>query len=268
MIRRHSSRLQRLDRSFLDAYLHQAVSYRRIAGYFTSSLFEVASEVLTRIPKVEIVCNVDVQPEDVRVAQLCAARMLGAWNRDTDLEADAIFNRPRYERLTAFFQTHGAGVIRAVPSSHCGFVHGKAGIITLDDGRKIGFIGSMNESRNGWSQHYEILWEDDSPEGVAWLEAEFDYLWALGVPLPELIVTEVKRRALREEVHLPDLTAERCGKQSPRSGPDRRRTGPRRPGRVSPVPGRVFVTAVAAELCEPVPGALPSARPRTPFAGR
>ncbi|WP_242464071.1 hypothetical protein [Thiococcus pfennigii] len=43
-IRRFSSRTTRLDRSFLAEQLQGARSYRRIAGYFTSSLFEIAHE--------------------------------------------------------------------------------------------------------------------------------------------------------------------------------------------------------------------------------
>jgi len=40
MIRRHSSRRNRLDQSVLTQRLTGAVSYDRIAGYFRSSLFE------------------------------------------------------------------------------------------------------------------------------------------------------------------------------------------------------------------------------------
>lgn len=58
-IRRFSSRTHRLDASFLMKHLAGSKSYKRIAGYFTSSLFEVAGEVLEDIPEVKIVCNVD-----------------------------------------------------------------------------------------------------------------------------------------------------------------------------------------------------------------
>ena len=44
-IRRFSSRTHRLDASFLLQHLQGARSYKRIAGYFTSSLFEVANEL-------------------------------------------------------------------------------------------------------------------------------------------------------------------------------------------------------------------------------
>ncbi len=43
-IRRFSSRRQRLDHAFLSARLKGAKSYRRIAGYFRSSIFELVGE--------------------------------------------------------------------------------------------------------------------------------------------------------------------------------------------------------------------------------
>ena len=75
-IRRFSSRTQQLDSSFLLEHLKGARSYKRIAGYFTSSLFEVAGEQLQDIPQVQIVCNVDIHPNDLKVAQVRAARMV------------------------------------------------------------------------------------------------------------------------------------------------------------------------------------------------
>jgi hypothetical protein len=65
-IRRFSSRTTPLDRGFLAEQLQGARSYRRIAGYFTSSLFEIAHEWLESIPDVRIVCNVDLSPEDLK----------------------------------------------------------------------------------------------------------------------------------------------------------------------------------------------------------
>ena len=205
-IRRLSSRTHRLDQSFLAEHLQGARSYRRIAGYFTSSLFEVAHEWLESVPDVRIVCNVDLSPEDLKVAQLREARMLGRWN-ERSIEAESLLNRERYQRLDAFLAKRGQ-VIRVAPDSLCGFLHGKAGVIERADGRRVGFIGSMNETRHGWQNHYEILWEDDSPEGIAWIEAEFEYLWNAARPLPEAVCREVRRRGRRYEVGLPDIEAE------------------------------------------------------------
>jgi len=197
-IRRFSSRTHRLDTTFLLQHLQGARRYHRIAGYFTSSLFEVANELLEAIPEVKIVCNVDIHPDDLKVAQLREARMLGRWN-DQAVEADALVNRDRYRRLDAFLARHGQAV-RVAPDSVCGFLHGKAGVIECADGRKLGFIGSMNETRAGWQQHYEILWEDESAEGVAWIEQEFEFLWNAAKPLPQAVIREVRRRGYRREV--------------------------------------------------------------------
>ncbi|WP_269498084.1 phospholipase D-like domain-containing anti-phage protein [Castellaniella sp. S9] len=202
-IRRFSSRTHRLDASFLMPHLAGAKSYKRIAGYFTSSLFEVSGEVLEQIPEVKIVCNVDIHPDDLKVAQLRESKILGRWN-ERSLEAEALLNRERYRRLDAFLARHGQAV-RIAPDEVCGFVHGKAGVITLADGRRLGFIGSMNETRNGWQRHYEILWEDESPEGVAWVEAEFDFLWNAAKPLPQAVIREVHRRSYRREIEFTEV---------------------------------------------------------------
>lgn len=197
-IRRFSSRTHRLDNSFLLEHLKGARSYKRIAGYFTSSLFEVANELLESIPDVKIVCNVDIHPADLKIAQLRESKMIGRWN-EHDLETEALLNRDRYRRLDSFLAKHGQ-VIRVAPDSICGFLHGKAGVIELEDGRKLGFIGSMNETSSGWQRHYEILWEDESAEGVAWIEEEFEFLWNAARSLPDAVIREVKRRGYRREI--------------------------------------------------------------------
>ena len=160
--------------------------------------FEVANELLEAIPEVKIVCNVDIHPDDLKVAQLRETKMVGRWN-DKGLEAEALLNRDRYRRLDAFLAKHGQAV-RVAPDSICGFLHGKAGVIELTDGRKLGFIGSMNETSSGWQRHYEILWEDDSPEGVAWIEQEFEFIWNAARPLPDAVIREARRRGYRREV--------------------------------------------------------------------
>ena len=202
-IRRFSSRTRRLDASFLMQHLVGARSYKRIAGYFTSSLFEVAGEALEHIPEVKIVCNVDIHPDDLKVAQLRESTMLGRWN-ERGLEAAALLNRERYRLLDGFLAKHGQAV-RVAPDDICGFVHGKAGVITLANGRRLGFIGSMNETRSGWQRHYEILWEDESPEGVAWIEEEFDFLWNAAKPLPQAVIREVHRRGYRREIEFVEI---------------------------------------------------------------
>lgn len=202
-ITRLSSRTHALDQSFLVEHLKGARRYRRIAGYFTSSLFEVAGELIDQIPEVQIVCNADIQSEDLRVAQVCEAKLLGKLN-ERSVEIESLLNRERYQQLASFLEKRGQ-VIRVAPDNACGFVHGKAGVIDLADGRKLGFIGSMNETSSGWQSHYEILWSDDSAEGVAWIEAEFEYLWNAAKPLPDAVCREITRRSHRHEVSIEEV---------------------------------------------------------------
>src|SRR5690554_6379275 len=141
-IRRFSSRTHRLDSSFLLEHLKGASSYKRIAGYFTSSLFEVANELLESIPEVKIVCNVDIHPDDLKVAQLPQSQLIGRWN-EQGLDTEALLIRERYRRLDAFLVHHGQAV-RVAPASICGSLHVLSAVIELADGRKLGFICSMN----------------------------------------------------------------------------------------------------------------------------
>ncbi|MEO0846711.1 MAG: phospholipase D-like domain-containing protein, partial [Cyanobacteria bacterium J06648_1] len=201
-IERFSSRTHPLDKTVLTEYLKQARRYHRIAGYFTSSLFEVAKEHLEGIEEVKIVCNSDVRSEDIKIAKVQESKLLGRLN-SMPVEAESLLNRPRYQWLYRFLENH-PNAIRVAPDDFCGFVHGKAGVIELRDGCRIGFIGSMNETRAGWQEHYEILWADKTPEGVDWIQAEFDALWTKAVPLPRVIVQEVGRRAHRVEIQIED----------------------------------------------------------------
>ena len=174
-IRRFSSRRERLDHAFLSAKLQGAKSYRRIAGYFRSSIFELVGEEIASIPKVQIVCNSELDAADVVVSQHVRETALKErWN-EAPAEVEALLHKDRYRKLHDLL-TSGRVEIRVVPKDRV-FIHGKAGVIEAEDGSKTCFLGSINETKSAFAQNYEILWEDTSPEGVTWVEEEFDALW-------------------------------------------------------------------------------------------
>ena len=70
MLRRFSSRQASLYRELLKPCLAGATRYDRIAGYFQSSLLELASESLAGIPHIRIVCNTEVSAEDVKTVRM------------------------------------------------------------------------------------------------------------------------------------------------------------------------------------------------------
>lgn len=208
LLNRFSSRQSRLAHVFLKDRLANARAYRRIAGYFRSSIFELVSEEIAGIDTIQIVCNSDLDPRDIAIGKASRIARETAlkekWNEGAD-EIDSLMHRPRYQRLYDLLKS-GKVEVRVVSAVDAPFLHGKAGIIEQRDGSSSAFIGSLNETREGWNEHYEIVWEDRSAEGVAWVEAEFRHLWERSVPLPDAIVEEIGRCARKVEVQLEDLS--------------------------------------------------------------
>lgn len=201
-INRFSSRRQRLDHAFLSLRLKHAKSYRRIAGYFRSSIFELVGEEIGAIPKVQIVCNSELDAADVVISKNVRETALKErWN-EAPSEVEALLHRDRYRMLHELL-TSGRVEIRVVPKDRV-FIHGKAGVVEAADGTKSCFLGSINETKSAFAHNYEILWEDTSSEGVAWVDEEFDALWKDSYPLPESIIEEVKRVADRTEIRFED----------------------------------------------------------------
>jgi superfamily II DNA or RNA helicase len=200
-IARFSSRSGRLDHVFLRDRLAGAASYDRICGYFRSSIFELVNEEIETIGRVRMVCNADLDPRDLRTAQL-----VERWNRVDD-ELATLLERPRYQRLFDLLRA-GNLEIRVVARGEAPFVHGKAGVIRRPDGAATAFVGSLNETREGFAGNYEIVWEDSSADGVAWVQAEFDALWDRGVDLPDVIIEEIGRSARKRQVELESLAAD------------------------------------------------------------
>ena len=176
MLQRHSSRLNRLDHSVLTQRLSGAISYDRIAGYFRSSLFEVAGEALASMAgPVRIICNSDIDPKDLITAEAAQAALRRSWCAGKPEEAPPAA-LPRYRALYAALTSKKLEV-RVLPDSAFGLIHGKAGVLRYADGTATAFMGSVNESLSAWKLNYELLWEDNAPETIDWVQAEFDALW-------------------------------------------------------------------------------------------
>jgi len=196
MLQRHSSRLSRLDNTVLAQRLDGAASYDRIAGYFRSSLFEVAGEAINTVQgPVRIICNSDLDPQDLVTAAAAQAALRRSWCEGQPESAPPPA-MPRYKALYDAL-TAGKMEVRVLPDSAFGLIHGKAGVVRRADGSATAFLGSVNESASAWKVNYELLWEDDSPETIAWVQAEFDALWndprAMDLSVCPFIAQDVQR---------------------------------------------------------------------------
>jgi superfamily II DNA or RNA helicase len=205
VLRRFSSRTERLDSEFLAQSLEGAVKYFRIAGYFRSSIFELVGEKIAKIPEVKIICNSELDSVDFQVASGRNIALKERWN-EIDIEAEALLNKERYQILDQLLKS-GNIEIRVVPKERL-FLHGKAGSIHYSDGSRKSFVGSVNETKSAFANNYELVWQDDDESSADWVEEEFWALWKEGVPLPEAILNEITRVANRREVTIDDLKSE------------------------------------------------------------
>ncbi|MDR5794500.1 phospholipase D-like domain-containing protein [Caballeronia sp. LZ008] len=212
MLSRHSSRLASLYETFLKPRLAGAHRYDRIAGYFQSSLLELANESLASVPRIRIVCNTEVSADDVKTVRMATGArrkeleeglLRLAWNAGHFPHVVEVHGSPAQRRLKVLHDMLLASgkdgrlfEIRLVPDAEFGFVHGKGGVIEGTWG-KTSFIGSANDSSRAWTQNYELVWEDDDPQSVKWLQDEFEALWAKAFPLSEFIVKQIGRLSQR-----------------------------------------------------------------------
>ena len=203
MLQRHSSRRNRLDHAVLTQRLEGAVSYDRIAGYFRSSLFEVAGEALSKVTgPVRIICNSDLDPQDLITAEAAQAALRRSWcgGKPEDAPPAAL---PRYRALYVAL-TNKKIEIRVLPDSAFGLIHGKAGVLRYAAGTATSFMGSVNESLSAWKLNYELLWEDNDPATIAWVQEEFDALWndprAVDLACCPFIAQDVERIISRKVV--------------------------------------------------------------------
>ncbi len=221
-IERFSSRTAPLG-PVLSARLAGAATYLRIAGYFRSSLLEVVGEALEGVGSIRVVCNGELDPNDVAVARAArdgqaalARTLVSAWQATED-GVDVLLGRERYRRLHDMLAS-GRMQVRVVPrAADRVFVHGKAGVIMHDDGRVYSFVGSVNDSASGFRHAYEILWGDADPASAVWVRDEFEHFWQQGIDLPDAVVRHVGAMASRVEYRSIEQARDAAGEVSPES---------------------------------------------------
>ena len=201
MLRRYSSRREKLNEAFLNDKLKGAKAYDRIAGYFSSSILELSYEQIENMEGiVRVVCNSDLNVEDVATATLAKNSLRKEWCEFKPEEIQFASTK-RLERLYNLLKTNKLQV-RVLPNEIFGLIHGKAGVITLKDGSKTAFLGSVNETLPAWKLNYELLWEEDSKETIQWVQEEFDSLWysPYAIPLSDFIIEDIERISKRHKI--------------------------------------------------------------------
>ena len=157
-MKRYSSRRKGLDRDFINQKLKGAVSYDRIAGFFRSSILEVAGEALEKLDgTIRVICNSDLSVQDVETAKAAQQAIRRSWCAGEPEKLPEL-SHPRFARLFKFL-SQGKMQVRVLPDEVFGLIHGKAGVITYSNGSKTSFLGSANESKTAWKNNasFEVI---------------------------------------------------------------------------------------------------------------
>ena len=207
MINRYSSRRDNLSETFLNKKLKNAASYDRIAGYFCSSILEIAGENIESLSgKARVICNSNLKAEDVKIAEYANIKMKHEWCEflpEEKYSNEASSNR--LKKLYDLLVSHKLEV-KVIPDEIYGLMHGKAGVITYEDGSKLSFLGSINETKSAYTTNYEMLWEDDSKSAVEWVQEEFDFFWnsKYAINLCDFVIKDIDRISKRVVIPLDD----------------------------------------------------------------
>src|SRR5437870_8347037 len=114
---RFSSRRQPLAQSFLTQRLHGAHTYDRIAGYFSSSMLEVAGEALeTMSGPIRVVCNSELDTRDVETARAANYALRRAWCASQPERFNSPQAKDRFARLYDFLRS-GKMQIKVLPNA-------------------------------------------------------------------------------------------------------------------------------------------------------
>lgn len=160
----YRSSTHRIGRDFYARLLGQATQYRRAAGFFSSSVFGVATEAhlnyLKRGGRIELICSDMVSPIDAAAfgrGVYERPKTRRAWSLE-DLGPDQIGEAPTLPDFVAWLIASDrllVRVARLVGSAHTNIYHEKIGIFYDIDGNLVAFGGSANETEHGYVSNFE-----------------------------------------------------------------------------------------------------------------
>lgn len=196
-----------LKESFFRNAVSRAQTYRRAAGFFSSSVFRVAPQEFSGFfssgGTVELVCSPVLSLPDV------AAISSGLFRPDlwSGIPLDRILGKPRSSATELLSWAVASGrlhlkVAVIFPPTARAIYHEKFGLFVGADGFVFGFEGSANESANGYVANFErvrILSSDRQADraDLRLLDHEFELLWTNSTPGLEVVpIHEALRRGM------------------------------------------------------------------------
>ncbi len=197
--------------SFLNPALSEAVLYKRGAGFFSSSVYELIGPGIQRLIKngghIRLICSPELNQEDIDAIKLGYKLKNQAITEAFENDLDELENT-QTDNLKLLVSMIEDGVMDVVvvgvrKESDNAIYHDKIGIISDSEGNKVLFVGSANESKHAYLYNYEKIrisysWRNGDDERIKDDESEFDEIWDDNNPYikrikcEEIVVRKIK----------------------------------------------------------------------------
>lgn len=199
-----------LYKSFLQPSLLCAKKYDRISGYFKSSILSLISEDILNIEKIRLICNADIDQNDLYVSKIQDRDILKSWLKDmggANNNKSLLDEKAKYELLFDLLKSKKLEV-KVIPTQHS-FIHAKVGMMENFNGEFNVFLGSSNDTHAAFTTNYEALWADNSEEAVYWFIEEFERLWEgqYAINLPDLVIRDIQKKAKSSYKNISDFSS-------------------------------------------------------------
>lgn len=188
---RYSTGQNDLTDEFFVPCLNESVRYDRAVGYFSSTFYALIrlplAEFVERGGRIRVVCSPQLSSDDISAIEdgyvdRAAGRSI---DRDLDqLTSDRVGKAAA--RLLGALIAYGAIELKlAFNRNERGIFHDKVGIFVDQEGERVSFTGSANETWSAWSGtmnhesfHVFTSWTEEGSKHVDEDVASFERLWA------------------------------------------------------------------------------------------
>lgn len=176
-------------KEFYTPVLQKAVLYQRAVGFFSSTalidLTKGISGMIKNKGKIQFIVSPLLSQEDIDAINKGyeKKKIIGEALMREFREPENYFQEERLNWL-AYLIEEGFLEIKVAftpPNKEMGMYHEKVGIVTDEEGNKIGFTGSLNETINAFHNNYESIvvfdsWEE-SKAYIDEMQKDFESLW-------------------------------------------------------------------------------------------
>lgn len=203
---------------FYKPAIEQSMLYKRMAGYFSSNIIDILyDEIFESINnnnfKIKLICSPELNEKDIKL-------ITEGFNLKQILEERIIYSLRSIEEengklpfITKLIALDKLDIKFVVTQSGRGRFHAKEGIFINKDNKKIGFIGSNNETDAAVNWNFEttnVYKESVFPNVISEMEKTFDTIWNDNDP--NLIQCDITENIKKEVVRISEkyLIKELC----------------------------------------------------------